>query len=60
MAGSLVLSAEPPSGPGEYFFRYQSVEPDGYVSPPSSTLKLNVPRDWSGVWWLLVPLVLGL
>ena len=51
---------EPPSGPGEYFFRYQSVEPDGYVSPPSSTLKLNVPRDWSGVWWLLVPLVFGL
>lgn len=53
-------SVEPSAGPGVYYFRYQSIEPDGYVSPYSSTLKLKVPRDWSGVWWLLLPLVLAL
>lgn len=53
-------AVEPSAGPGVYYFRYQSIEPDGYVSPYSSTLKLKVPRDWSGVWWLLLPLVLAL
>ena len=53
-------SVEPAAGAGDYYFRYQSIEPDGYVSPYSSTLKLNVPRDWSRLWWLLAPLVLVL
>ena len=53
-------SVEPAAGAGDYYFRYQSIEPDGYVSPYSSTLKLNVPRDWSRFWWLLAPLVLVL
>ena len=48
-----------PDGPGEYFFRYRSVEPDGFVSPNSSTLKTVVPRDWSFLW-LMVPLLFGL
>jgi hypothetical protein len=33
------------------------VEPDGYVSPYSETLMLDVPRDWRG-WLLLLPAVL--
>jgi hypothetical protein len=53
-------SVEPPAGPGTYYFRYQSIEPDGYVSPFSSTLKLDVPRDWSRVWLLLAPLLFAL
>ena len=48
-----------PDGPGEYFFRYRSVEPDGFVSPNSATLKTVVPRDWSFLW-LMVPLLFGL
>ena len=47
----------PPSAGGTYFFRYRSVEPDGYVSPYSSTLKIEVPRDWK-LLWLLAPLLL--
>ncbi len=53
-------SVDPPAGSGDYYFRYQTVEPDGYVSPHSSTLKVNVPRDWSGLWWLLLPVMLTL
>jgi len=34
-----------PRYPGTYYFRYQSLEPDGYVSPWSSTLKFDVQRD---------------
>jgi len=45
-----------PERPGQYYFRYRSVEPDGFVSPYSSTLKIEVPRDWSFLW-LLAPLL---
>jgi hypothetical protein len=40
-----------PSRGGLYYFRYRSIEPDGFVSPYSSTLLVDVPRDWS---WLLL------
>lgn len=43
---------------GRFFFRYRSVEPDGFVSPYSSTLMIDVPRDWSGLWLLLPVLLL--
>ena len=46
-----------PERSGRYFFRYRSIEPDGFVSPYSSTLTIEVPRDWSGIW-LLLPLLL--
>lgn len=49
----------PVPGSGEYFFRYRSVEPDGFVSPYSATLKTEVPKDWSFLW-LLFPLLFGL
>jgi hypothetical protein len=49
----------PPDRAGDYFFRYRSIEPDGFVSPYSSTLKIVVPKDWSFLW-LLLPLLLGL
>ena len=41
---------------GKYFFRYRSIEPDGFVSPYSSTLSIEVPRDWTPLW-LLLPLL---
>jgi hypothetical protein len=46
-----------PASGGRYYFRYRSVEPDGYVSPYSETLMLDVPRDWRG-WLLLLPALL--
>lgn len=45
-----------PDRAGDYFFRYRSIEPDGFVSPYSSTLKITVPKDWSSLW-LLFPLL---
>ena len=46
-----------PSRGGKYYFRYRSVEPDGFVTPYSSSLMLDLPRDWSGLM-LLLPLLL--
>lgn len=48
-----------PDQPGTYYFRYRSVEPDGYVSPWSGTLQIEVPRNWRDIWPLFVP-ALGL
>lgn len=48
-----------PERSGDYFFRYRSIEPDGFVSPYSAALKTVVPRDWSFLW-LLLPLMFGL
>lgn len=48
-----------PGRGGSYFFRYRSVEPDGFTSPYSSTLSLELPRDWSPLW-LLLPLLFAL
>jgi hypothetical protein len=42
---------------GRYYFRYRSVESDGYVTPYSEKLIVDVPRDWS-IWLLLMPLTL--
>ena len=42
---------------GRYYFRYRSVEPDGYVTPYSEKLIVDVPRDWN-LWLLLLPLTL--
>jgi hypothetical protein len=44
-------------GPGTYYFRYRSVEPDGFVSGWSSTLKIEVKRDWRYIWMMLLPLL---
>ena len=49
-----LLSA--PTVGGTYFFRYRSIEPDGFVSPYSSALKIEVPQDWRFLW-LLLPLL---
>ena len=48
-----------PERGGTYFFRYRSVEPDGFTSPYSSTLSIEVPRDWTPLW-LLLPLLFAL
>ena len=48
-----------PRRSGSYFFRYRSVEPDGFTSPYSSTLSIEVPRDWTPLW-LLLPLLFAL
>jgi len=46
-----------PASAGRYYFRYRSVESDGYVSPYSETLMLDVPRDGSLFLLLLLPLL---
>ena len=46
-----------PSRGGRYYFRYRSIEPDGFVSSYSATLIIDIPRDWSGLG-LLLPLLL--
>ena len=45
-----------PSKAGKYYFRYRSVEPDEFVSPPSQALTIEVPRDWRWLW-LFTPLL---
>ena len=48
-----------PAKAGTYYFRYRSVEPDGFVSPPSQALTIEVPRNWNWLWWLApLPLLL--
>lgn len=47
-----------PDQPGTYYFRYRSVESDGFVTPSSETLKLEIPRDWRNSWLLGLPLLL--
>ncbi|MBQ0960630.1 FecR domain-containing protein [Ideonella sp. 4Y11] len=49
-----------PDQPGTYYFRYRTVEPDGFTTPWSSTQKIELPRDWSGAWGLLLPLLFAL
>ena len=49
-----------PSKPGTYYFRYRSVEPDGFVTPYSSTLKIEVPFDKRWLLLLAPLLLLGL
>jgi hypothetical protein len=48
-----------PSSGGTYYFRYRSIEPDGFVGPYSATLVIEVPRDWRFLW-LLAPLLFAL
>jgi hypothetical protein len=48
-----------PEQSGSYYFRYRSVEPDGFTTPWSSTLTFEVPRDWRTLW-LLAPLLFAL
>jgi hypothetical protein len=49
-----------PEAAGEYFFRYRSVEPDGFVSANSATLKTEITRDLRPLWLLLLPLLIGI
>jgi hypothetical protein len=35
-----------PSRGGTYYFRYRSIEPDGFVGPYSATPVIEVPTDW--------------
>lgn len=43
---------------GTYYFRYRSVEPDGFVGPYSAPLVIEVPRDWTLYLMILSPLLL--
>jgi hypothetical protein len=45
-----------PAQSGTYYFRYRSIEPDGFVGPYSTPLVIEVPRDWRYLW-LLTPLL---
>ena len=46
-----------PSRSGRYYFRYRSIEPDGFVSPFSAPLEVDVPFDWTPLL-LFAPLLL--
>ena len=48
-----------PASGGRYYFRYRSIEPDGYTTPYSETAVIDVPRDWT-LWLILVPVLLML
>lgn len=43
---------------GTYYFRYRSIEPDGFVGPYSAPLVIEVPRDWTLYLLMLSPLLL--
>ena len=58
VSGSEWVLPRPASG-GRYYFRYRSVEPDGFISPYSDKLMVDLPRDWSGLG-LLLPLLIFL
>jgi len=47
-----------PSPGGTYYFRYRSVEADGFVGPYSATLVIEVPRDWRLLLLIASPLLL--
>lgn len=49
--------AVPAPGSGHYFFRYRSIEPDGFVGPYSDPVDVNIPIDWTPLM-LLAPLLL--
>lgn len=46
-----------PSPGGTYYFRYRSIEADGYAGPYSSPLVIEVPRDRRWMLLLLLPLL---
>lgn len=46
-----------PTPGGKVYFRYRVLEPDGFVTPPSQTLAVEVPADLRGLWLLLLPLL---
>ncbi len=48
-----------PDVSGKVYFRYRSVEPDGFTTPWSSTLVIEIPRNWNFLW-ILAPLLLAL
>jgi hypothetical protein len=48
-----------PDQPGTAYFRYRSVEPDGFTTPWSSTLKIEIPRSWNFLW-MIAPFLLVL
>jgi len=47
-----------PSRSGRYYFRYRSVEPDGYISPYSATAMIDVPRNWLEMLPAFLPMLL--
>ena len=48
-----------PETAGSHYFRYRTIEPDGFISDYSATVMFDVPSDWR-LLWKLVPLLLGL
>ena len=56
--GSAEWSLPTPSRSGRYYFRYRSVEPDGYISPYSATAMVDVPRNWLEMLPVFLPMLL--
>lgn len=45
---------------GAAYFRYRTIEPDGYVSRPSQAMRVDLPRDARSPWLLLAPMLFAL
>ena len=39
-----------PEDAGRYFFQYRIIEPGGFVSNYSQTLRFNIPKNWRALW----------
>lgn len=48
-----------PDVSGKVYFRYRAVEPDGYTTPWSSTLVMELPRNWNFLW-MVAPFLMAL
>ena len=48
-----------PENAGSYFFRYRTIEPDGFISNYSQTLMFDVPKNWR-LLWVILPFLLVL
>jgi len=42
-----------PEDAGRYFFRYRTIEPDGFISNYAETLMFDVPKNWKSLWVIL-------
>ena len=46
-----------PENGGSYYFRYRTIEPNGFISNYSRTVTFDVPGDWR-LFWKLLPFLL--
>lgn len=42
-----------PEDAGPYFFHYRTIEPGGFISNYSQTLRFDIPKNWRALWMIL-------